>query len=145
MYKDGDIYPETDAGRLFTSFYVFTSIAFVSIALGALTEELVAMSVTADKAHEEEAKSEVMSLFSSQDGSVDEPIAPRVAESKSQKELSSIEILVYAGIIGFICLGGFLIGDLMGWDLAQIIYYTTITMTTVGCKSINSQLKISYP
>jgi len=127
----GDIYPESDAGRIFTSFYVFTSIAFVSIALGALTEELVAMSDTAKKTNEEEAKSEVMSLFSSDDPSVKEEDKPQMTELRNQEDYCN-KILVYAGIIGFICVGGFLVGNEMGWDLIEIIYFTTITMTTVG-------------
>lgn len=134
----GDLFPETDGGRMFTSIYVFTSFTLVSIALGALIEDLVAVSIRADQMHKKEAKKTVMSIFKPRDDS--SGISSHSANSEDalanqaeeEKEVERSRLCACLSILVLIALGGFLLGWVNGWNIIDTIYYTTITITTVG-------------
>eukprot|EP00814_Leptocylindrus_danicus_P017070 CAMPEP_0116025280 /NCGR_PEP_ID=MMETSP0321-20121206/12938_1 /TAXON_ID=163516 /ORGANISM="Leptocylindrus danicus var. danicus, Strain B650" /LENGTH=350 /DNA_ID=CAMNT_0003497411 /DNA_START=91 /DNA_END=1143 /DNA_ORIENTATION=+ len=136
----GDLFPETEGSRIFTSIYVFTSFTLVTIALGALIEDLVAVAITADQEHKKEASKSIMSIFKrkpdgnnySNGGSANTEDTTLENQAEEEKEARMSRLVACLSMLVFIALGGFFLGWVNGWDIIDTVYYTTITITTVG-------------
>mmetsp|Transcript_25690 Transcript_25690/g.39809 ORF Transcript_25690/g.39809 Transcript_25690/m.39809 type:complete len:282 (-) Transcript_25690:237-1082(-) len=123
------------------------SFTLVTIALGALIEDLVAVAIAADRAHKKEARKSIMSIFKrkpvgnnhSNGGSANTVHTTLTAEetllanqAEEEKEARMSRLVACLSMFAFIALGGFFLGWVNGWDIIDTVYYTTITITTVG-------------
>ena len=105
--------------------------------------------------HKKEAKKTVMSIFKPRDDS--SGISSHSANSEDalanqaeeEKEVERSRLCACLSILVLIALGGFLLGWVNGWNIIDTIYYTTITITTVGyvscCRtSVHCSLQYSF-
>mmetsp|Transcript_446 Transcript_446/g.976 ORF Transcript_446/g.976 Transcript_446/m.976 type:complete len:340 (+) Transcript_446:239-1258(+) len=133
----GDITPTTQASRLFTMFFVIFGISIVAVALVEVAnffmekrEELI-----------KSTRTEVIKKAAANDGGVAEE--SEAADSPYAKFKEFLAAHPTVGLIlnlGMYCLiaGGIFVW-IEGWNMADSIYFTMITGTTVGFGDISPQ------
>ena len=144
----GDLCPTTVAGRMFTSFFGFTGIAFLGAAVATICTSFVQAEVEAVKKAETAGKRRVLKLFKGMPKEIDnirkEKNQSKIQQKvkKEQKEavkwashvLSKLNFLKsFIPSLAIIHVGGAIMGYINGgWTFLESMYYAIITASTIG-------------
>ena len=140
VYYIVDVVRVVHWNKIYHTRFFLQSFTLVTIALGALIEDLVAVAITADQEHKKEASKSIMSIFKrksdgnnySNGGSANTEDTTLENQAEEEKEARMSRLVACLSMLVFIALGGFFLGWVNGWDIIDTVYYTTITITTVG-------------
>ena len=146
----GDLCPTTVAGRLFTSAFGFTGIAFLGAAVATICSSFVQAEVEAVKKAENAGKRRVLKLFKGMPRKLDKfrkssekdrskiihkaKKEKKGAPSWASRALSKLNCLKsLLPSLAIIHVGGAIMGYLNGdWTFLESMYYATITASTIG-------------
>lgn len=141
----GDVFPTTDAGRLFTAFFAVYGIVILGFFVGLVGEKVVEMHHQALEAMQDRHTSRATNMFHL-DG--EEVLQEGAAADKRKQQASHhrtvvrqprtmlrlvLDVVVLESpLLGVILLVALAIGHFQGWTIASSIYFGIITSTTVG-------------
>jgi len=125
----GDLWPTTDAGKLFAILYVIPGVIAIGVGLGMIGDSIIVANEAAVESAKKSSKKGVVSLFLSDD-SVEE-------EEEEEKELSIWGAFVAAIaerslLIIFLLVSFIAFGIYEKWTVVESLYFLVITGTTCG-------------
>mmetsp|Transcript_447 Transcript_447/g.981 ORF Transcript_447/g.981 Transcript_447/m.981 type:complete len:344 (+) Transcript_447:84-1115(+) len=138
----GDIYPSTQASRLFTMFFVLFGISIVAVAL----VEVANYFIEKREALVKKTQADVIKKASAegtQPGEGDAKDAKETPYAKFKSFLAAhpiVDVVLNLSLYSLIA-GGIFVG-IEGWNLVDSIYFTIITGTTVGYGDISPQTPV---
>ena len=144
----GDLYPKTQAGKIFTCCFGLTGIALLGAAVATIGSRLVQAEIDAVQKAKIESRKRLFQMYDSM------PMVVRIirrANSREKKKIMAeakkrLEIIKLphfpSGMVVFakaarnvlqslaiVAIGGFVVGRFEGWSLANSMYYSLITGT----------------
>eukprot|EP00545_Synedropsis_sp_CCMP1620_P009363 CAMPEP_0119007906 /NCGR_PEP_ID=MMETSP1176-20130426/3328_1 /TAXON_ID=265551 /ORGANISM="Synedropsis recta cf, Strain CCMP1620" /LENGTH=397 /DNA_ID=CAMNT_0006960139 /DNA_START=59 /DNA_END=1252 /DNA_ORIENTATION=- len=140
----GDMFPTSDASRLFTAFFAVYGICILGFFVGLVGEKLVEIHNQALAAMKARASSRATNMFHT-DGAVntqDDTLqssttrkqgpAPRLSQPRTVSRIIVDIVVLESPLLAGILVVALVIGHFQGWSIASSIYYGIITSTTVG-------------
>ena len=126
----GDLFPSSDACRLFTIFFAIYGIFILGFFVGLVGEKIVELHNQALQSVQDRATSRATSIFTSNRN--DENLRPLPTTQKSVYRLIAETIALETPIIAGILAVAIAIGHFQGWSIISSIYFGIVTSTTVG-------------
>lgn len=136
----GDISPETQWGRLFTSFYAVSGIALIGTIVGKIGEYVADTQLSALRKRDKKLEENTMSLVQG-NGRISTLTNPQITEGTDSAQANSEESTLVAfskmALPYFLLIIPFLLGAAFegrdqNWSFIDTLYFTICTITTVG-------------